>query len=73
MLIDSITLIKGGTVIKNLPATAGDAGVTDLIPRLGRSPGGGHGKPLKYYCLENSSLNGLEPGGYSPLGPKSWT
>ena len=46
MLIDSITLIKGGTVIKNLPATAGDAGVTDLIPRLGRSPGGGHGKPL---------------------------
>ena len=46
MLIDSITLIKGGTVIKNLPATAGDAGVTDWIPRLGRSPGGGHGKPL---------------------------
>ena len=23
------------------------------IPRLGRSPGGGHGNPLQYYCLEN--------------------
>ena len=25
----------------------------DLIPRLGRSPGGGHGNPLQYSCLEN--------------------
>ena len=23
------------------------------IPGLGRSPGGGHGNPLQYYCLEN--------------------
>ena len=23
------------------------------IPRSGRSPGGGHGNPLKYCCLEN--------------------
>ena len=23
------------------------------IPGLGRSPGGGHGKPLQYSCLEN--------------------
>ena len=23
------------------------------IPRLGRSPGGGHDKPLQYSCLEN--------------------
>ena len=29
---------------------AGDAG---LIPESGRSPGGGHGNPLKYSCLEN--------------------
>ena len=29
--------------------------VRDLgsIPGLGRSPGGGHGNPLKYSCLEN--------------------
>ena len=24
------------------------------IPELGRSPGGGHGNPLQYSCLENS-------------------
>ena len=29
---------------------SGDAG---LIPELGRSPGGGHGNPLQYFCLEN--------------------
>ena len=23
------------------------------IPGLGRSPGGGHGNPLQYSCLEN--------------------
>ena len=37
-------------MVKNLPANAGDAG---LIPGLGRSSGGGHGKPLQYSCLEN--------------------
>ena len=36
--------------IKNLPDNAGDAG---SIPGLGRSPGGGHGNPLQYSCLEN--------------------
>ena len=35
---------------KNPPANAGDLG---LIPGLGRSPGGGHGNPLQYSCLEN--------------------
>ena len=25
-----------------------------LIPRLGRSPGRGNGKPLQYFCLENA-------------------
>ena len=25
----------------------------DLIPGSGRSPGGGHGNPLQYPCLEN--------------------
>ena len=24
-----------------------------MIPRLGRPPGGGHGNPLQYPCLEN--------------------
>ena len=40
-------------MIKNLPASAGDGRDTGLIPRLGRSPGGGHGNPLQYSCLEN--------------------
>ena len=40
----------GGTVVKNQPANVGDVG---LIPGSGRSPGGGHGNPLQYSCLEN--------------------
>ena len=28
-------------------------GALHLIPRLGRSPGGGHGNPLQHSCLEN--------------------
>ena len=30
-----------------------DAGDAGLIPGSGRSPGGGHGNPLQYSCLEN--------------------
>ena len=37
-------------VVKNLPAVAGDI---SLIPGSRRSPGGGHGNPLQYSCLEN--------------------
>ena len=40
--------------IKNLPANAGDRRDVALIPRSGRSPGGGHGSPLQYSFLENS-------------------
>ena len=40
-----------GSVVKHLPASAGDAGV---IPGLGRSPGEGNGNLLQYSCLENS-------------------
>ena len=42
-------------VVKNPPTNAGDA---DLIPGLGRSPGGRHGSPLWYSCLENSMGRG---------------
>ena len=38
-------------VVKNTLASAGGAG---SIPGLGSSPGGGHGHPLQYSCLENS-------------------
>ena len=40
----------GGSVVKNLPASAGDTG---SVPGLGRSPGEGNGDPLQYSCLEN--------------------
>ena len=36
----------GGSVVKNLPANAGDVGDTGLIPGSGRSPGGENGNPL---------------------------
>ena len=40
-------------VVRNLPANAGDVRHVDLIPGLGQSPGGGHGNPFQYSCLEN--------------------
>ena len=40
-------------VVKNPPTNAGDIRNMGSIPGLGRSPGGGHGKPLQYSCLEN--------------------
>ena len=39
-------------MVKNLPANAGDARDTGLIPGSGRSLGGGHGNLLQYSCLE---------------------
>ena len=42
-----------GTMVKNLPANAGDTKDMSLIPGLGRSPGEGNGNPLQYSCLEN--------------------
>ena len=38
----------GGSMIKNLPANAGDVG---LISGLGRSPGERNDNPLQYSCL----------------------
>ena len=40
-------------MVKNPPANAGDIRDMGLIPELGRSPGGGHGNPFHYSCLEN--------------------
>ena len=40
-------------VVKNPPASAGDAGDLGLISGSGRTAGGGHGNPLQYPCLEN--------------------
>ena len=40
-------------MVKNPPVNAGDPGDVGSIPEPGRSPGGGHGNPLQYACLEN--------------------
>ena len=42
-------------MVKNPTANAGDAG---SVPGLGRSPGEGHGNPLRYSCLDNPTNSG---------------
>ena len=58
----------GGSDSKDSACNVGDTG---SIPGLGRSPGGGHGNPLQYSCLENPrgkrSLVGYSPGGCKEL------
>ena len=53
---------SGGSDGKEPTCNAGDLG---SIPELGKSPGGGHGNPLQYSCLENPqgqrSLVGYNP------------
>ena len=53
---------SGGSDGKESACKAGDL---IPIPGLGRSPGGGHGNPLQYLCLENPhgqrSLAGHSP------------
>ena len=52
-------------MVKNTPANAGDVRDVGSIPGSGRSPGGGHCNPLRYFCLEN--LHGQRSlVGYSP-------
>ena len=54
----------GGLECKESACNVGDLG---LIPRMGRFPGGEHGNPLQYSCLENPhgqrSLEGYRPWG----------
>ena len=57
-----------GSVVKNLPANAGDTG---SIPGLERSPGEGNGNPFQYSCLENPREE--EAGGLQSMRvAKSW-
>ena len=58
--------LPGGSAVKNPPANAADAG---SIPVSGRSPGGGHGTPLQYSCLENPMDRGTWWAAVSPQGP----
>ena len=40
-------------IVKNPPANAGDIRDAGSIPGWEGSPGGGHGNPFQYSCLEN--------------------
>ena len=67
-----LTLMLGfsdGSVVKNLPANAGDSG---SIPGSGRSLGGGNGNPHQYSCLENSENRGAWQATVYRVA-KSWT
>ena len=46
-------------VVQNLPTNSGDIRDAGSIPGLRRSPGGGHGNPLQYSCLENPMDRGV--------------
>ena len=40
-------------MVKNPPANAGEVRDAGLIPGSGKSPEGGNGNSLQYFCLEN--------------------
>ena len=46
-------MVKVVQVVKNLPASAGDARDVGSISGLGRTSVVGHGNWLQYFCLEN--------------------
>ena len=56
-------------MVKNPPHSVGDVRDEGSIPKLGRSPGGGHGNSLQYSCLENPHGQ-RRLAGYSPWGHK---
>ena len=56
--------IPRGSVVKNLPANAGDS---SSIPGSGRSPGEGNGNRLQYSCPDSSMDRGYSPWGCKAL------
>ena len=62
----------GFSVIKNPPANAKEVKDEGLIPRLGRSPGGGNSNPLQYSCLANPMDRGTWQATVHRVA-KSWT
>ena len=62
-MISRVQGFRGGSDSKESSCNMGELGST---PGLGRFPGGGHGNPLQYSCLENPK----DRGAYSPWGQK---
>ena len=63
---------QAALVVKNSPANAGDIRDSVLILGSGRCPGGGHGNPLQYFCLENPRDRGAWQATVHGF-TKSWT
>ena len=63
------TGFPGGSDGKESACNVGDLG---SIPELGISPGGGHGNPLQYFCLENLMDRGAWWGTVHGVA-KNWT
>ena len=59
-------------MVKNPPTNTGAMRDTGSIPGSGRSPGGGHGHPLQYSCLENPKDRGAWQATVHGVA-KSWT
>ena len=57
-LLSKIRASQVALVAKNPLPNAGNVKDVDSIPRSGRFPGGGHGNPLQYSCLENPTDRG---------------
>ena len=55
----------GGSVVKNLPANAGDTGDVGSIPGSGRSSGEGDGTPLQSSCLDDP----MDRGAWKVISP----
>ena len=59
-------------LVKNPLAKAGDIRDAGSIPGSRRAPGGGHGNPLQYSCLENPMHRGDRQAIVHGVA-KSWT
>ena len=57
-------------VVKNPLANTEDIRDASSIPGSRRYPGGGHGNPLQYSCLENPIDRGAWKATYGPQGRK---
>ena len=55
IITDEKNILEGFSkvlVVKNMPANSEDVRDAGSVPGLGGSPGGGHGNPFQYRCLE---------------------
>ena len=65
MNIHNLMDFPGGSVVKNPPAVQ-EPQEARVLSGSGGSPGGGHGNPLQYSCLENPWTK--EPSGLQSMG-----